>query len=748
MLRSLKTLSAVIVCLLVVLIAPNVYSQTVTKSVTPATAKPADTVTYTITYNADFRPPPPNVITITSSAACPASDPNAAVTISGSSTVVVCDGGRTWRSLTVTNGATLTQSPISQGGANNPLVVTIRDTLTISNQGTIDVSGKGYAGSTNPHSYIGPCSPTSCNSPGNGQGPGGGLAVGDSPGCEERVGTGGGGSHGGTGAAAWQSPGGSYVLPQQFGNSGIAPTYDDPNFPQIAGSAGGNWISHTHHLSGCSNNGNGGSAGGGALRIRAAKLVSDATAAIIASGANADASGAGAGGGVVIEVENPIIVRPKCLNSSCTAYQADFMLEAKGGNGYLNLPQYGGQNGTTRYDSNAINPNLGSNGFLTVRTNGGSGGGKGGSGGGGGIIAIKKVAAGTISGGGPGATIPTYVLRDELPTGVTYVSASPAPSLCGQLNPAVFQCWNNTVLDPDGDGKISGSITLTAKLSQTIGCGQSTNYATLLVTQGGITTPLPAGSAMVTVLCTPVIQSFTGSPTTITATSPVLSLAYTIANLQNGDSGRIQETCTGFSRTNTYNNLALVVPNTNATYAVTFPTNVVLNGNCGYTLEVLRGGSVVASKSVSIAVNIVPAPTITASVVPTVVAPGGSFTLNWTYSNANTVTTDVVGAGCQNPGTLSPPPPLSAGILTNGSKQLVAPNAAPTTCSYRLTAAGPSGSVTSAPVVLTVNTSGGGGGIGTSCGLLVCFSYDPKVIILPPPGFTQIIKPKLEEIAP
>lgn len=186
-----------------------------------------------------------------------------------------------------------------------------------------------------------------------------------------------------------------------------------------------------------------------------------------------------------------------------------------------------------------------------------------------------------------------------------------------------------------------------------------------------------------------------------------------------------------------------LIPVASGSKSLTAPT-VNTATNCTYTATASGPGGV-TSKTITVTVtslavsaptlsSIVPNNGIVGSVVP-VTLTGTNFAAGATI-NAGvgiTVTNVAVGSATQITATFT-----IAATATLGDRNV--------TVSV--------GGLTSNPKVFTVNPlnggpgGGGGGAFLTSCGLLVCFSYDPKVIILPPPGFTRIIKPFIAEVAP
>lgn len=258
---------------------------------------------------------------------CPTSNRRFAVLITGQSTEVVCNGTREWHSLTVEEGATLTQSQIGDntGPESNLLFITTVEDITVKTGGTIDVSGKGYRGSQMASQGIHypddrttafPGSPSYMSDPNwrwftqaDGLGPGwgvgfdhGGLGP-DSGNCRGE-GYGGGGAHGGRG--------GGPVLSSNLSNAALPspqfrqrPTYGDPAAPVTVGSGGGASVIHRRGsaLQDCAVGQSDGAAGGGAIRLKGRKIIvtTDQGSGIFANGL--DGPGGGAGGSIWIEVQ-------------------------------------------------------------------------------------------------------------------------------------------------------------------------------------------------------------------------------------------------------------------------------------------------------------------------------------------------------------------------------------------------------------------------------------------------------------
>jgi uncharacterized repeat protein (TIGR01451 family) len=180
-------------------------------------------------------------------------------------------GSLTTRDFTISGGtnvfggALLSANSLSlfagvlQGVATKPLNLVVTNTLAVSSNSVIDVTGKGYAGG------VGIDTPTN-----GGGGPGGGYRFGNA---------GGGGSHGGVGGYRQQDG--------TVGPSALA--YGSFSEPTDFGSGGssGWWVD--------------GGAGGGAIRIAAGQLT--VSGGILANGvytAAGDFPGAGAGGSIYI----------------------------------------------------------------------------------------------------------------------------------------------------------------------------------------------------------------------------------------------------------------------------------------------------------------------------------------------------------------------------------------------------------------------------------------------------------------
>jgi hypothetical protein len=159
-------------------------------------------------------------------------------------------GNVSLRSLSLQNSAFLTQ-PATTASTVYGLTVNIAQTLTVDATSSVDVSGRGYTGSTNGFGRMWP------NTPANGSYNGAG------------------GSHGGRGGAH-----------DTLGDSG--PTYGSLFDPTLPGGAGGYYFNGT--CDPCN-------AGGGVARIAAGSIVLDGK--ILANGATAVGNGGGGAGGSI-----------------------------------------------------------------------------------------------------------------------------------------------------------------------------------------------------------------------------------------------------------------------------------------------------------------------------------------------------------------------------------------------------------------------------------------------------------------
>ena len=207
------------------------------------------------------------------------------VTITGNgagSLIIVMSGTHTFKNLTVANGAELTQDSLIAGtdfaddttsglttsGLNKKVDLNITEKLTLTNQGRIDVSGKGFPGGVEPHKN----GPT-----GDGYGPGGGCSRDGDKNYS-------GGGHGGTATSTECSGGGA--------------VYGNPNAPEENGSGGG-------YRDKAYNNG---FAGGGRIKIFTHDMNFDQNdqTFIAANGDGSstfsEISGGGAGGSVWLKV--------------------------------------------------------------------------------------------------------------------------------------------------------------------------------------------------------------------------------------------------------------------------------------------------------------------------------------------------------------------------------------------------------------------------------------------------------------
>ncbi|MFY9484148.1 MAG: IPT/TIG domain-containing protein [Patescibacteria group bacterium] len=323
-------------------------------------------------------------------------------------------------------------------------------------------------------------------------------------------------------------------------------------------------------------------------------------------------------------------------------------------------------------------------------------------------------------------------IEDKLPAGFSFDSAIPTPSFCPLAASTLL--WRSDAVDPSDSKAAAGTITLKARAGASV-CsqnpsGSATNNATITVYKsgGGLTTT--AKSSSVTLNCNPRAtltsinpnQGNQGATVNVTLTGTNFSAGPTI----NAGNGITVSNTTFVSATQITATFAIAATAALGPRNITATMDGVTTNPVTFTVNTASSGS---------------APTLS-GIVPNSGSPGCTVnvTLNGTNFAAGATITAGSGIAVSNINV------VSATQIT--ATFTIASTATLGGYDVRVTVGG----LTSNPVTFTVTTGacggGGGGPPATSCSLLVCFSYDAKVIILPPPGFTRIIKPFISEVAP
>jgi uncharacterized protein (TIGR03437 family) len=185
----------------------------------------------------------------------------------------------------------------------------------------------------------------------------------------------------------------------------------------------------------------------------------------------------------------------------------------------------------------------------------------------------------------------------------------------------------------------------------------SSNATTVSIDQG-IGGVLVSGSRMVTPSATTTYTVTATGPggtasasVTVTVTAapePTVTLTASPQTIQAGQSATLQWTSTNATMTTIDHGIGTVVANGSITVTPTTTTT--------YTITATGpGGS--ASRSVTVVVSAVPAPTVTLTASPPTIQAGQSTTLQWTSTNATTLSIDQgIGSVALNGSTMRSPP--------------------------------------------------------------------------------------------